>query len=107
MVSKVKESSGTRWILEIWEMAGRGWWIVVRSKRMVGTVVNWRANTNKAFKLWKQTKQNTRLANQCASTGQIQPRGLQFATSDSPSSITEKATEAPTEEVIFPRSHNL
>ena len=53
MVVKAAEPSGTSWILEIWELAGRGWWVVVRSWRIVRTVVNCRAKPNKAFKLSK------------------------------------------------------
>lgn len=83
-------------------MAGRGWWIVVRSERIVGTVVNWRDNTNKSFKL-ETSKQNIGLDNQHVSTDQIRPRGLQFATSDSSSSITEKDTEAPNTRSDFPK----
>lgn len=74
------------------------------SQRTVGTMVNSKANTKKSSKLWKQS---TGLVSQHESTGQIGPRGHQFATSDSSSSVTEKDTEAPIEEVICPKPCNL
>lgn len=59
------------------------------------------------FQTVETNKQNTGLVNQHEPTIQIGPRGFQFATSDPSSSITEKDTEAPIEEVICLRSHNL
>lgn len=59
------------------------------------------------FQTVETNTQSTGLADQYAPTGQIGPRDLLCATSDSSSSITEKDTKAPKKEKIFPRSHNL
>lgn len=81
---------------------GNGWEGLVGSIRIIRdsrTLVNCRASISLGT-----NKSNPRMTNQNTATGQIWPRGLQFANSDSSSSITEKDTEIPLQEVIFPRS---